>query len=135
MDDQQIAVCVCASSDADVGIIRIKDQIAGLGFAPRNIRAVAVLHGRVSKFFPVTVALVFGSNMLVKLSPTLTLSRGSAKTTSAIEERISRSPYKEMDIFRKSVLLGSMGCGFTYGDAYENASGQLTLTYKMPLEL
>ena len=40
-----------------------------------------------------------------------------------------------MDIFRKSVLLGSMGCGFTYGDAYENASGQLTLTYKMPLEL
>lgn len=47
----------------------------------------------------------------------------------------SRSPYKEMDIFRKSVLLGSMGCGFTYGDAYENASGQLTLTYKMPLEL
>ena len=90
---------------------------------------------RVSKFFPVTVALVFGSNMLVKLSPTLTLSRGSAKTTSAIEERISRSPYKEMDIFRKSVLLGSMGCGFTYGDAYENASGQLTLTYKMPLEL
>ena len=48
--------------------------------------------------FPVTVALVFGSNMLVKLSPTLTLSRGSAKTTSAIEERISRSPYKEMDI-------------------------------------
>lgn len=42
MDDQQIAVCVCASSDADVGIIRIKDQIAGLGFAPRNIRAVAV---------------------------------------------------------------------------------------------
>ena len=58
-----------------------------------------------------------------------------AKTTSAIEERISRSPYKEMDIFRKSVLLGSMGCGFTYGDAYENASGQLTLTYKMPLEL
>ena len=46
MDDQQIAVCVCASSDADVGIIRIKDQIAGLGFAPRNIRAVAVLHGR-----------------------------------------------------------------------------------------
>ena len=68
--------------------------------------------------------------MLVKLSPTLTLSRGSA-----IEERISRSPYKEMDIFRKSVLLGSMGCGFTYGDAYENASGQLTLTYKMLLEL
>lgn len=46
MDDQQIAVCVCASSDANVGIIRIKDQIAGLGFAPRNIRAVAVLHGR-----------------------------------------------------------------------------------------
>lgn len=45
MDDQQIAVCVCASSDADVGIIRIKDQIVGLGFAPRNIRAVAVLHG------------------------------------------------------------------------------------------
>lgn len=45
------------------------------------------------------------------------------------------SPYKEMDIFRKSVLPGSMGCGFTYGDAYENASGQLTLTYKMPLEL
>ena len=82
-----------------------------------------------------TVALVFGSNMLVKLSPTLTLSRGSAKTTSAIEERISRSPYKEMDIFRKSVLPGSMGCGFTYGDAYENASGQLTLTYKLPLEL
>ena len=40
MDDQQIAVCVCASSDADVGIIRKKDQIAGLGFAPRNIRAV-----------------------------------------------------------------------------------------------
>ena len=67
--------------------------------------------------------------MLVKLSPTLTLSRGSAKTTSAIEERISRSPYKEMDIFRKSVLPGSMGCGFTYGDAYENARGQLTLTY------
>ena len=45
MDDQQIAVCVCASSDADVGIIRIKDQIVGLGFAPRNIRAVAVLYG------------------------------------------------------------------------------------------
>ena len=82
-----------------------------------------------------TVALVFGSNMLVKLSPTLTLSRGSAKTTSDIEERISRSPYKEMDIFRKSVLPGSMGCGVTYGDAYENARGQLTLTYKMPLEL
>lgn len=81
------------------------------------------------------MALVFGSNMLVKLSPTLTLSRGSAKTTSAIEERISRSPYKEMDIFRKSVLPGSMGCGVTYGDAYENARGQLTLTYKMPLEL
>lgn len=81
-----------------------------------------------------TVALVFGSNMLVKLSPTLTLSRGSAKTTSAIEERISRSPYKEMDIFRKSVLPGSMGCGFTYGDAYENPVGNVA-TYKMPLEL
>ena len=56
-----------------------------------------------------TVALVFGSNMLVKLSPTLTLSRGSAKTTSAIEERISRSPYKEMDIFRKSAGMAAGG--------------------------
>ena len=35
----------------------------------------------------------------------------------------------------KGMAVGSMGCGFTYGDAYENASGQLTLTYKMPLEL
>lgn len=45
MDDQEVSVCVLAADDADVGIIRIKGQIAGLGFAPRNIRAVAVLHG------------------------------------------------------------------------------------------
>ena len=78
MDDQQIAVCVCASSDADVGIIRIKRPDRRVGLRPKEYpcsSCAAWPRRRVSKFFPVTVALVFGSNMLVKLSPTLTLSR------------------------------------------------------------
>ena len=34
MDDQKIAVCVLAANDADMGIVRVKHQIARLRVAP-----------------------------------------------------------------------------------------------------
>ena len=45
MDDQEIAVRVPAADNANMGIIRVKHQIARLRVAPCDIRAIAVLRG------------------------------------------------------------------------------------------
>lgn len=45
MDDQEVAVRIAPADNADMGIAGIKHQIARLGLAPRNIRAIAVLRG------------------------------------------------------------------------------------------
>ena len=46
MDDQEIAVCIPAADDADVGIVRVEHQIARLRIAPWDVRAIAVLRCR-----------------------------------------------------------------------------------------
>ena len=45
MNDEQFTVCVPAANDAHMGIIRVEYQVTGLGVRPRNIGAIAVLHG------------------------------------------------------------------------------------------
>ena len=45
MDDEQFSVCVPAANDAHMGIIRVEHQVTGLCVCPRNIGAIAVLHG------------------------------------------------------------------------------------------
>lgn len=45
VNDQQLSVCVPAANDAHMGIIRVEHQVTGLCVRPRNIGAIAVLHG------------------------------------------------------------------------------------------
>lgn len=45
MDDQPVALGVRAADNADMQIVRVKHQIAGLGVAPRDVLTVAVLRG------------------------------------------------------------------------------------------
>ena len=59
MDDQEIAVRVPAADNANMGIIRVKHQIARLRVAPCDIRAIAVLGGS-SAAAPGIVAAVCG---------------------------------------------------------------------------
>ena len=45
VDDQNVSVLVNPTHDAHMGIIRVEYQVTGLGVRPRNIGAIAVLHG------------------------------------------------------------------------------------------
>ena len=45
VDHQQISILVSAADDANMGIVRVKHQVTGLCVRPRNIGAMAVLHG------------------------------------------------------------------------------------------
>lgn len=45
VDHQQISVLVSAANNTDMGIVRVKHQVTGLGVRPRNISAIRVLHG------------------------------------------------------------------------------------------
>ena len=44
MDHQQVAVRVPASDNADMGIIRVENQISRLRFIPGNLRTINMLH-------------------------------------------------------------------------------------------
>ena len=46
VDHKQVAVRVPAAYNADVGVIRVKYEIAGKRFTPGDFRAIAVLHMR-----------------------------------------------------------------------------------------
>ena len=48
VDDEQFSACVPAANDAHMGIIRVEYQVTGLCVRPRNIGAIAVLHGGAS---------------------------------------------------------------------------------------
>ena len=45
MDRQQTAILVPAADNANMGIVWVKHQVTGLCVRPRNIGAIAVLHG------------------------------------------------------------------------------------------
>ena len=73
------------------------------------------------------VFVIFGNAILVKVAPAWAVGRSTTKTTKAIMDRIDGSPYKAVEIFGKSLLSGSIGCGFSISDDYDSADGNLTL--------
>lgn len=73
------------------------------------------------------VVVIFGGAILTKLSPVTALGRATAKTSSAIQDRIDKSPYKAVQILSKSILSGSVGCGVSYNDGYTQVDGQFNL--------
>ncbi len=73
------------------------------------------------------VVVIFGGAILTKLSPVTALGRATAKTSSAIQDRIDKSPYKAVQILGKSVLSGSVGCGVSFNDGYTQFDGQFNL--------
>ena len=62
MDNQQISGCIPQADDADMAVIRVKNQVAGLCFSPTDLFAVAVLCGGTAA----VTQYVFATGSIVK---------------------------------------------------------------------
>lgn len=71
MDDEQVAAFIPTADDANVLVLRIEHQVAGLGFAPGDVGAVGVLGVGTA-----AVAYDYGSGAFRSMVETMTYGNG-----------------------------------------------------------